>query len=120
AAPELSAPATAEAVAVIATDALEPTAETAPAPFSAAAWAASLPAAAAATNSAPAADSTPDTAFPLPVGDSPVAPSASGSASSSGGPAGAGLVATLAGTETAAPLSGSLFSRAGDDRVPSS
>lgn len=91
-------------------------------PFSATNWATSLSTTATTLGSVVLAETTPGAAPQLPLGDStlPVAPSASGSVTSSGGPAGAGLVATLAGTETAAPLSGSLFSRAGDDIIPSS
>jgi hypothetical protein len=89
--------------------------------FSATGWAASLAAVAATAGSTAVADTTFPTAPGLPVGDAPLpaALNASGSASS-GGPAGAGLVATLAGTETAAPLSGSLLCRAGDDSIPPS
>jgi hypothetical protein len=92
--------------------------------FDAAGWAASLSAPTSLPGSTSVAvdPATPLTAPLLPVGDAPLpaAPGPSGSASSSGGPAGAGLVATLAGTETAALLSGALLARAGDEATPSS
>jgi hypothetical protein len=89
--------------------------------LSAADWAASLPVAATAGGSAFLEQHAPATAPRSPLGDVPLpaAPGASGTASSSGGPAGAGLLAIPAGSETAAPLSAALLIRAGDDTIPS-